>query len=159
MPFIKNCSSQFGSQAFMTGSTVFHKVLAGLSGAGESLPIQLLQLHVWHFIASWSLSPHGISFSRISPCDLGFSQHGGLRLDFLHGSWLSPEWPFQKTLVWAARLLGRHMGSLPPQCWSRLSVGGDCTGALYWEEWLLRGHLWRPAPSPANIFNMEITWR
>lgn len=80
MPFIRNCSSQFGSQEFMMGSTVFYKVLAGLAGAGESLPIQLLQLHVWHFIASWSLSPHGISFFRMSPCDLGFSQHGGLRI-------------------------------------------------------------------------------
>ena len=46
MPFIRNCSSQFGSQEFMMGSTVFYKVLAGLAGAGESLPIQLLQLHV-----------------------------------------------------------------------------------------------------------------
>ena len=80
MPFIRNCSSQFGSQEFMMGSTVFYKVLAGLAGAGESLPIQLLQLHVWHFIASWSLFPHGISFFRMSPCDLGFSQHGGLRI-------------------------------------------------------------------------------
>lgn len=87
-------------RAQLSGSSLrqWHQLAQQLE---DLLPKRRHHLHVWCLSPPWplsfSLSPHSMSSSRAFPCDLGFLQHGGLRvIRLLIGILLPLEWWFQK---------------------------------------------------------------